>query len=412
MPTHGARSRPLFARLEQFDAWLLAVPRGIQRLAIALTAVVMICESLPYVPRAYVDYSAVPFLNRIKQPEAFGTDTISEMYEAKVILNDPSDMYTKARLDQTPQEAAAWSKAGSAPYPPAVLLADAAVYLLGERTGLKFYGMIVLLACLFLGLSAWYFSKTRWYLFPLLYLNFAYLAYRFVYVQDDSYLVMLVVVIAALLLARARHPAAHLLMALAIDMKLVPLYYAHNVVLMKRTIAVLFVLILLAGLVLPYFIWDNYFYIFRFQATLKGDRYGTIAALAYGIPFAALVWYIEVKLGFDMEDRIGWGMVPFAMFLAMKMNVPRHLLMALLIPDKRGLRNIAAAVPLAFNLLLPGLFRFGSVLSIATVLLFGIVIYYLRAIGWETVLEDFRHPLRTARALLAAERRVVSFPES
>ena len=154
---------------------------------------------------------------------------------------------------------------------------------------------------------------------------------------------------------------------------------------MKRTIAVLFAVILLAGLVLPYFIWDNYFYIFRFQAALKGDRYGMIAALGYGIPFAALVWYIEVKLGFDMEDRIGWGMVPFAIFLAMKMNVPRHLLMALLIPDKRGLRNIAAAVPLALNLLLPGVFRFGSVLSIATVLLFGIVIYYLRAIGWETV---------------------------
>jgi hypothetical protein len=401
MPTPSTGGRPLSARLADLDARLLAVPRSVQRAAIVFTALVMAAECLPYVPRAYVDYSSMPFLQRIKQNDTYGTDTISDMYEAKVILNAPSDMYTKDKLDQTPLEAATWSKAASGPYLPAVLLSEAGLYFVGERTGVKFYGMIVLLACLFLGLSAWYFLQTRWYLFPVLYLNFFYVGYRFVYVQDDTYLVMLVVVMAALLLARARRPAAHLLMALAIDMKLTPLYYTRNLPLMRGRVAALFVAILAAGLLLPYVVWDNYFYIFRFHEALKGDRYGAVAAVAYGVPFAVLLAYIEAKLGFDMEDRIGWGMVPFAMCLAMKMNVSRHLVIALLVPDKRGLRNLAAAVPLALNLLLPGVVRFGSVLSLATVLLFGILFHYLRTIGWQTVLDDFKHPFRTAKLVLS-----------
>jgi hypothetical protein len=406
MPMASTEGRPWFRRLAMLDARLLAVPRGFQRLALALTALVMIGECLADVPRAYVNYSTLPLLNRINQHESYGTDTIGDMYEAKVILNDPSDMYTKARLDQTPLEAATWSKPAAAPYLPAALLSEAALYFVGERTGLRFYGMVLLLACLFLAMSAWYFLQTRWYLFPILYLNFVYLGQRFVYVQDNTHLILLVVAMTALLMARARRPAAHLLMALAIDMKMTPLYYAKNLPIMRVRVAVLFVAILFAGLVLPYFIWENYSYIYRFHETLKGDRLGMVAAIGYGIPFAALVAYIEAKLGFDMEDRVGWGMVPFAMCLAMKMNVPRHLLMALLVPDKRGLRNIVAAIPLALNLLLPGIVRFGSVLSIATVLLFGVVLYYLDAIGWPTVFDDVKHPWRTARFVLTTRAPV------
>src|SRR5207237_3151234 len=141
------------------------------------------------------------------------------------------------------------------------------------------------------------------YLFSILYLNFFYLGYRFVYVQDVTYLVMLVVIVAALRLARARRPAAHLLIALAIDMKMTPLYYATNLPAMTRRTAALFVAILFAGLVLPYFIWENYSYIYRFHEALKGNRWGLVAAIGYGIPFGALLAYIEAKLGFDMEDR-------------------------------------------------------------------------------------------------------------
>lgn len=393
----------LVRRVQAIDARLLAVSKPVQCLVLALTVTAMIGQSLRYVPREYVDYSHLAMLSRIAQPGMYGSDTVGDSYEAKVVLNDVFDMYTKTGLEQTPVEAVTWSKAASAPYPPTVLLAEAALYRLGEWTGLRFYGLILILACVFLGLSLWYFLATRWYLFPLLYLNFSYLSYRFVSVQDCSYLVMLVVVVAALWLARARRPMAHALMAIAISMKLIPLYYAKNVFVMPRRTAVTFVSILTAGLVLPYFIWDNYLYIFAFHETVKGDWRGLVAAVCYGIPFAAALWYVEAKLGFDLEDRVGWGMVPVAMIMAMKMNVPRHLLLALLVPDKRGLRNLAVALALGLQALLPELIRFGSVLSILTGLVFLILLYYLGTIGWRTVWDDWKNPGRTLRMMLSAE---------
>ncbi len=100
------------------------------------------------------------------------------------------------------------------------------------------------------------------------------------YVQDNTYLVMLVVIMAALFLARAGREACHALMAVAIIMKLSPLYYVKNVLTMRRRTAVVFVAILLAGLVLPYFVWDNYLYIYRYGNDLKGDWASAAASLA------------------------------------------------------------------------------------------------------------------------------------
>src|SRR4029077_4077928 len=131
------------------------------------------------------------------------------------------------------------------------LLTTAGLYAIGTAAGIGFYGMVVLLAALFVALSLWYFLGTRWYLFPLLYLNFAYFGHRFVYVQDDSYLAMLVVVMFALLLARSRRDASHLLMALAITMKLSPAAYAREMLTMRRGTAMTFAAILFAGFVLP-----------------------------------------------------------------------------------------------------------------------------------------------------------------
>ena len=342
-----------------------------KKLVIALTVVVMIGTSLPNIPRASVDFSGLPLLGRIDQFETHGTDTIADMYEAKVVVNDPLDMYTKAKLAQTPLEAATWSKEASAPYPPVMLLTMAGLYAVGEAIGVGYYGMILALAVMFLGLSLWYFLATRWYLFPLLYLNFVYVSHRFVYVQDGSYLVMLVVVIGALLLGRARHPSSHALMAVATTMKLSPLYYAKNVFVMTRPIAVAFVSILAAGLVLPYFIWENYLYIYQYGYELRGDWSGAVGALAVVGPFALLLSYVETRLNFDREDRIGWGLVPFAMFLALKLNAPRHLLLVLLVPDKRSLRNVAAAVGLTLHTLFPSAIRFGSVGPIVSAILLG-----------------------------------------
>ena len=386
------------------DRFLLRVNRPVQYTVIAATVLHMIAVAIPNVPRAYVDYARFPLLSGIQQYDTYGPDTIGNMYVAKVVLNDPRDMYTKARLEQTPQEEALWTREESAPYPPAALLTAAGLYAIGAAMGIGFYGMVLLLAAVFLALSLWYFLQTRWYLFPLLYLNFAYFGYRFVYVQDDTYLAMLVVVMLALVLARAKREASHLLMALAITMKLSPAAYVLQIPAMRRGMAMAFAAIVFAGLVLPYFIWDNYLTIFTFHDQVKGNIYDTLAAVALVVPFTIVLWYVETRLGFDLEDRIGWSLVPFAMFVAIKMRVARHLLIVLLVPDKRGPRNIAAAIGLALYAAAPEVFRLGSVLYITTVLLFVFLAFSLRRIGWATVRDDARHPLRTVRLLLSERR--------
>jgi hypothetical protein len=391
----------LVARAIELDARLLAVGKRSQRIAVAATLVAITCLWMPYVPREYADYAHAPILEHVTQFDTYGTDTLSDMYESRVILNDPGDMYTKTETSQTPLEAATWSREESGPYPPAVLLSEAGLYRIGEWAGVGFYGMILALACLFLVLSAFFFLETRWYLFPLLYLNGLYFGYRFVYVQDSTYLIMLIVIMAALFAARRRWAAAHPLMAIAITMKLSPLYYAKNVFGMKRSMAALFLALLVAGLVLPYFIWGNYLYIYRFQGSFKGTWGDTFSAVLFAVPFAALLWYVETRRDFDMEDRVGWGLVPFAMFLAIKMNAARHLLVVLLVPDKRGVRNIAAAVGMGLPNLLPWFIRFNSSLSITNALLFLTLIYHLDQIGWDVVLDDFRHGRRTAKMMVA-----------
>jgi hypothetical protein len=170
---------------------------------------------------------------------------------------------------------------------------------------------------------------------------------------------MLVVVMIALILARSRRDASHILMALAITMKLSPAAYAREILTMRRGMATIFVAILFAGFVLPYFIWDNYLTIFTFHNQVKGNIYDTIAAVVVVVPFTIVLWYVETRLGFDMEDRIGWSLVPFAMFVGIKMRVARHLLIVLLVPDKRGPRNIAASIGLALYAAAPDVFRLG-----------------------------------------------------
>jgi len=384
--------RALMTRVASIDAALNRASALTRCAALGFTVAVMIATSLPNVPRQWFDFDRIALLSGIEQQPEYGTDTLSDMYGARVILNDVSDMYTKARTDQTPQEAATWSREASAPYPPLVLLMEAGLYWLGERTGVGFYGCILLAAVVFLAASLVYFWQTRWYLFPLLYLNFGYLSERFVHVQDDTYLLMLVVLIGALWLARmGRANAAHLAVALAITMKLSGLYYLKNVGGMQRTTAIAFVAILVGGLILPYFIWENYLYIYRYGGELKGHWYDALVAALLVIPFALTLWYVETRLGFEVEDLIGWGLVPFAMLLAFKMNVPRHLLLVLLIPDRRGVRNVAAAIAMFVPAVIPGV-KFGAATPIAALVLVAALIVWLNAIGWDRVRADLRQP--------------------
>ena len=319
-------------------------------------------------------------LSRIPRDGNYGPDTIADIYGARVVLNDVSDMYTKAHVEQTPAEAATWTKEESAPYPPAVRLTQAAMYAIGGRTDVGFYGLTLLLAVFFLAASAWYCLQTRWYLFPLLHLNFAFFADRFAYVQDGSYLVMLACVMAALLLARRRHRAAPLLMAVATTMKLLPLYYVRQLPHLSRRAAWMYVAILVGGLVLPYFIWDNYLDIYRYASERKGNDWSDIAgAVLLAVPVTLLLWYVEERRGFDAEDRVGWSLVPFALFAGLLANSGRHLLIALIVPDKRAGRNIAAATGLTLHTLFPDVVRLGSIVYVTTAVLVCVLVYELRS---------------------------------
>jgi len=331
-------------------------------------------------------------------PPQDGPDTIGDRYAAKVVVNDVSDMYTRRRLEQTPLEAATWSKEASGAYPPAMLLSFAALYMLGEAAGIGFYGAMLLVVALFLGLSLAYCWRTRWYVFPLLYGNFFYFGYRFFAVQDDSYLVMLTTIMAALMVVPRLPALAHALMALAIALKLSPLYYAKYVARMGRPTAVVFVGIVLAGLLLPVLLWENYLSLYRYHSEYKGSLPETMGGLAVAAIFTLVLSYVEERLDFDWEDRIGWSVVPFALYLAFSMNTARHLLIVLLIPDKRGVRSLALALGMLAPTLFPQWVRFNSSLAITTALLAAALVSYLDAIGWDRVRADLRRA--TIRGLL------------
>jgi len=179
-----------------------------------------------------------------------------------------------------------------------------------------------------------------------------------------------------------------------------PLYYATTLAGMRRVTALAFAAVLLAGFVLPYFVLPNYLYIFSFQNELKGGWWQTVGGVTVSVPFALLLSYVAMRRHFDLEDWVGWSLVPIAMLLAFKMNVARHLLVVLLVPDKRALRTAAAAISLAAYYLSFGLMRFNSILPLCTALLFGILIVELRQVGWSVVARDARHPLRTLRLMM------------
>ena len=391
------------ARIRRIDELLLRAPRPVRRAVIALTLLGMVVVALPHVPRTFVDFSSMPWLPAINQRDEVGPDTIALMYVSKVILNDLSDMYTRARLDQTPLEAATWSKEASGPYPPALLLSAAALYAIGEALGVGYTGAILILLVIFVWLVLAYCVRTRWYVFPLLFGNFSYFAYRFVAVQDGTYLIMLTVIMLALHIAHRAHrqPSwAHPLMALAVTMKLSPAYYLKNLLVLPPRSAVLMLAILVTGFVLPIFIWDDYLSIYSFHEEFKGSPAETIGAVALALPFGVCLWYVETRLSFDWEDRIGWGLVPFALFLGFKMNTARHLLIVLLVPDKRGLRSACFSLALLAPVLLPGLVRFNSTLAIAAGFLVLTLVHYLGQIGWGQVRHDLSHPSETMRLLL------------
>ncbi len=105
------------------DRWLLSASTRVKTVVIVLTLVSMAATIVPNVPKPFIDYARWPMLAGMAQPDSYGTDTIADAYEARVVRHDVADMYTKRLVEQTPLEAATWSQEASSPYPPATLLA-------------------------------------------------------------------------------------------------------------------------------------------------------------------------------------------------------------------------------------------------------------------------------------------------
>src|SRR5262245_65076878 len=89
MPEGPGATRPIWTYASALDARLQSVPTRTRYFVLAITSLLMLAVSVPNVPRAYVDYAGLPLLNHIRQHETYGTDTIADMYAARVVLNDP-----------------------------------------------------------------------------------------------------------------------------------------------------------------------------------------------------------------------------------------------------------------------------------------------------------------------------------
>ena len=92
-------TRPPWFRIGGLDRRLLATPRWAITLIVIATWLVMIAQAIPNVPREYIDLS--PVFGNVQRYETYGPDTVADVYAARVISADVTDMYTKDDTAQT-----------------------------------------------------------------------------------------------------------------------------------------------------------------------------------------------------------------------------------------------------------------------------------------------------------------------
>jgi len=291
-----------------------------------------------------------------------GRDYYADSYTARVVANDPADMYVKRQTPQLPEEQV-WSKPAASPYPPLCLLTMGAMYQAGNSLGLSYYWMAVSLEALFLLLALVYCWKTRWYLFVLLSMN-VFVAWRVWGLGADSSSIMVLLAgMIALVAARFRPSWAHPLVALMIATKLTPVFYLNNFLRMRLPGQLATVAILLCGLVLPLYLIEGYSHIWLFHLQRDteqipramnsiglGNLTEVAVALAYLVPLAIVAWFsimllrVQLACDWDWEDRIGWSLAPFALLFTLRVASMRMFFLAMLLPDKRGSRSIFVAI--------------------------------------------------------------------
>ncbi|MBN1390756.1 MAG: hypothetical protein JXA22_08965 [Candidatus Thermoplasmatota archaeon] len=402
--------------LWRMDRKLLFASKKMKTLVIVLTILFILIVRVWFIPGEVID------LGRMNRQENLGGDFFADNYTGKVVLNDPLDMYTKEKVDLNGREASYWEKEECSPYPPLAMFILGGLHFIGDLTGIELIGVVYLLELSFVVMVLIYCLKTRWYLFPLIMLN-VFAPHRVYTMNGTTNLLVLMFMMAALLAAKHRRSISHHLVAMATCSKFMTVFYADNVFRMPRKQAMVYVGILVAGLVLPIFIFDNYLYIYSFHAT-RGysfvsslfDHFGismsdTIAiVLTWTVPsiltifFTILLFYIENRLGYDWEERVGWSGVPFALFIGLRLLTVRFLFLMLLLPDKRGTRTflvfLLSIVHMTLFFLDVRRFAVDGIWGLSTISLFTLFIFLLLGkVGWGTLKKDLGSPVFTVKEL-------------
>ncbi|MGA1848006.1 MAG: hypothetical protein ACMUHB_01575 [Thermoplasmatota archaeon] len=403
--------------LWKMDKRLLSASGRMRLIVILLTFMFILTVRVWYIPEEYLD------LGGFNRGDEFGEDYIADNYTGKVVRNDPTDIYTKEKVDLNEREDALWEKEECSPYPPLGVFVIGGLHLIGDITGLDLFGATILLELIFVVMVMIYCLRTRWYLFPLIMLN-VFSPFRVYVTGGTTNLFLLVMMLSALFAARHRKSFAHYIQAAAIAFKFMPFFYISNIFRMKRKQAFIFSGMVIAGLVLPVFLFDNYLYIYSFHAT-RGYSFATslfdhfdiamsdtiAIVLTWTVPvfvaalFTMILYYIENRLNFDWEERIGWSAVPFGLFLGWRLLSTRFFFLMLLLPDKRGTRTFMVfllsmvQMTMFFADIRP--FIEHAVWDISAMIILSFFVYHLlKSIGWKRVRQDLGSPFRTFRELL------------
>ena len=353
-------------------------------LILIVTILFIAFSRIQMVPREYAN------IGDIQIREDIGTDFIADNYTAKVALNDPFDIYTKNSLNQTEQEAQTWTKEESSPYPPLAIYHITTIYKIGDILGIGFYGVVISLELILIIMVFLYFIKTNWYLIPIVYLNF-YLAHRFWWVGDATYLLVLIYIMMALFTVKKYKTISISLMAIATIIKFSPIYYIKNIFTMKKHQWILYISILVIGLILPFIIYKNYSYIYTFNSE-KSE--GFLLPFIVAGSFSIALCYIEYRMKFNDEDIIGWASIPFAIFTVLSTYAVRHLLLLLIIPDKRGYRNIALLILIHLRLIMDKFDFDNRIIAWSSIICFLIIFMHMFIeIGLEKIISDIKNPI-------------------
>ena len=313
-------------------------------------------------------------LNCIPQDDP--PDFYADTYVAKVILNDPFDMYTKEKLNQTSQEQNKWTKEKSSPYPPLALFLLTGLYIIGEVTGAGFWITAISIEFLLVILIGILCYKSKYdKMYPFLVLN-PFIVWRVWHMADTTYLLMVsLVTIAFFTCLKNKNSITAFLMACAVSIKFVPVYIYRAIFKLHPKSRWLLVVIPAVFLILPYFIFDNYLYIYTFHSGRNILPF-FLQVVVMGIFFLELI-YMERKLEFELIDILGYSLLPLSLFTTMKIGYWKYIIWALIIPDRRYYRILFGAGLTALWMMPLRLSRieFALLTSLAVLLLCPTVIY-------------------------------------